>query len=124
SRRLGMGDVLTLIEGAEEAIDEKKAAELEKKLRTQQVTLDDCLEQLQQVRSMVPIDDIIGMFPGVNMNKLSGMALDERQIMRTEAIIQSMTMDERTRSEEHTSELQSRENLVCRLLLEKKKKMK
>ncbi len=96
SRILGMGDVLTLIERAEEAIDEKKAAELEKKLRTQQFTLDDFLEQLQQVRSMGPIDDIIGMFPGVNMNKLSGMALDERQIMRTEAIIQSMTMDERT----------------------------
>ncbi len=95
SRILGMGDVLTLIERAEEAIDKKKAVELEKKLRTQQFTLDDFLEQLQQVRNMGPLDDIMGMVPGVNMNKLSGLDLDERQILRTEAIIQSMTKEER-----------------------------
>src|SRR5699024_3385164 len=61
SRILGMGDVLTLIEKAQDTMDEKKAAELEKKLRTQQFTLDDFLEQLQQVKDMGPLSDIIGM---------------------------------------------------------------
>ncbi len=96
SRILGMGDVLTLIERAQETIDEKKAAELEKKIRTQQFTLDDFLEQLQQVRGMGPLDDIMAMFPGVNAKKLSGLNLDEKQLLHTEAIIQSMTIEERT----------------------------
>lgn len=95
SRILGMGDVLTLIEKAQSAIDEKKAAELEKKLRTQQFTLDDFLEQLQQVKGMGPLNDIVGMFPGVNAKQLASMDLDDRQLIRTEAIIQSMTKEER-----------------------------
>src|SRR5699024_6077791 len=69
--------------------------ELEKKLRTQQFTLDDFLEQLQQVKDMGPLSDIIGMMPGVNAKQLSGMNLDDSQIFRTEAIIQSMTKKER-----------------------------
>lgn len=97
SRILGMGDVLTLIERAQDAIDEKKAAELEKKLRTQQFTLDDFLEQLQQVRGMGPLNDIVSMFPGVNAKQLANLDLDDRQLIRTEAIIQSMTSEERMR---------------------------
>ena len=68
---------------------------LEKKLRSQQFTLDDFLEQLQQVKKMGPLSDIIGMIPGLNPSKLAGVDLDDRQIVRTEAIIQSMTKEER-----------------------------
>ncbi|NMA96063.1 MAG: signal recognition particle protein [Clostridiales bacterium] len=95
SRILGMGDVLTLIEKAQTVIDDKKAAELEKKLRTQQFTLDDFLTQLQQVKSMGSLGDIMGMLPGVNSKQLAGIDLDDRQLLRTEAIIQSMTKKER-----------------------------
>ena len=95
SRILGMGDVLSLIEKAQANIDAEKAMELEKKLRSQQFTLDDFLEQLQQIKKMGPLSDIIGMIPGLNPSKLGGLDLDDRQIVRTEAIIQSMTKEER-----------------------------
>ena len=95
SRILGMGDVLSLIEKAQATIDEKKAQELEQKLRSQQFTFDDFLEQLQQIKKMGPLSDIIGMIPGINTSKLAGIDLDDRQIARTEAIIQSMTREER-----------------------------
>ena len=95
SRILGMGDVLSLIEKAEQALDEKKAAELEKKLRDQSFTLTDYLEQFDQLRSMGPIDQLIGMMPGVDSKALKDVKVDERQIDRMEAIILSMTPQER-----------------------------
>ena len=95
SRILGMGDVLSLIEKAQANIDSKKAKELEQKLRSQQFTFDDFLEQLQQLKKMGSLEEIIGMLPGINTSKLAGLDLDDRQIVRTEAIIQSMTPEER-----------------------------
>lgn len=95
SRILGMGDVLSLIEKAEQAIDEKKASELEKKLREQTFTLTDYLEQFDQIRSMGPIDQLLGMIPGVNSAALKDVKIDERQIDRMKAIILSMTPEER-----------------------------
>ncbi|NLX70906.1 MAG: signal recognition particle protein [Clostridiales bacterium] len=96
SRILGMGDILTLIDRAQAAIDEKKAEELEKKLRKQQFTLEDFLEQMQQLKNMGSLSDIVGMLPGIDMRKLSAAGgLDEKELVRTEAIIQSMTREER-----------------------------
>ena len=95
SRILGMGDVLSLIEKAEQALDEKKAAELEKKLREQTFTLTDYLEQFDQLRNMGPIDQLLGMMPGVDHKALKDVKVDEKQIDRMEAIILSMTPEER-----------------------------
>lgn len=96
SRILGMGDVLSLIEKAEEAIDARKAAELEAKLRSNRFDLDDYLSQLQQVRKMGPLDQVLSMIPGLGgQRQLQGLELDERQVKRQEAIIQSMTAEER-----------------------------
>ena len=95
SRILGMGDVLSLIEKAEQAFDEKKAAELEKKLREQSFTLTDYLEQFDQLRNMGPIDQLLGMMPGVDAKAMKNVKVDERQIDRMEAIILSMTPKER-----------------------------
>ena len=95
SRILGMGDVLSLIEKAEQALDEKKAAELEKKLREQSFTLTDYLDQFDQLRNMGPIDQLIGMMPGVDTKALKDVKVDEKQIDRMEAIILSMTPEER-----------------------------
>lgn len=96
NRILGMGDVLTIIEKAQANIDLKKAQEMEKKLRTQTFTLDDYLEQLEQVKNMGSMQEILSMIPGMNAKKLGGIQLDEKQIPRTQAIIQSMTLKERT----------------------------
>ena len=95
SRILGMGDVLSLIEKAEQAIDEKKAAELEKKLREQSFTLTDYLDQFESIRNMGPIDQLMGMVPGVDNKALKDVKVDEKQIDRMEAIILSMTPEER-----------------------------
>lgn len=95
SRILGMGDVLSLIEKAQEAFDEKKALELEKKMRTQQFTLDDFLEQMQQIKKMGPLSQVLGMLPGVDAKALKGVDMDEKQMERTLAIIRSMTPQER-----------------------------
>ena len=95
SRILGMGDVLTLIEKAEAAFDQKKAEELEKKLRTNKFTLADFYDQLVQIKGMGSLEDIAGMMPGMNMGALKGAAVDEKALSRTEAIIQSMTPYER-----------------------------
>ena len=95
SRILGMGDVLSLIEKAQTAFDEKKAIELEKKLRTQQFTLDDFLDQMQQMKKMGPLNQFIGMIPGMNQNAMKDIQVDEKQMVNIEAIIQSMTMQER-----------------------------
>ena len=93
NRILGMGDVLTLIEKAEKSFDEKKALEMQKKIRSEQLNLNDFLEQMQQMKNMGSMQDIIAMMPGGN--KLAGAAVDEKQLARTEAIIRSMTMAER-----------------------------
>ncbi len=99
SRILGMGDVLSLIEKAESAINEESARELEKKLRDQSFTLDDYLDQLQQVRNMGPLEDIISMIPGMNKSALKGINVDEKEFDRIEAIIKSMTKEEREKPE-------------------------
>lgn len=98
SRILGMGDVLSLIEKAEQSLDEKKAAELEKKLRKNKFDLNDLLDQLQQVRKMGSMKDLLSMLPGVG-NKLRDIDIDERQFDRVQAIIRSMTPEERTKPE-------------------------
>lgn len=95
SRILGMGDVLSLIEKAQEAFDEKKALELEKKLRTQQFTFDDFLDQMQQVKKMGPLSQVLGMIPGLNAKALSNIEVDEKKLGHVEAIIKSMTAKER-----------------------------
>jgi signal recognition particle subunit SRP54 len=95
SRILGMGDVLSLIEKAEATFDMEKAEEFERKLRTQELSLDDFLQQLQQVRSMGPLDQLLGMIPGMSAGAMKNVAVDERQLSRIEAIIQSMTPLER-----------------------------
>ena len=99
SRILGMGDVLSLIEKAEQAFDAKQAAELEKKIRASTFTLDDYLEQFGQIRKMGSLDSIMGMMPGMNKAALKDAKIDEKQITRTEAIIRSMTKKERERPE-------------------------
>lgn len=95
SRILGMGDVLSLIEKAETAYDEKKAAELEKKIRENSFTLGDYLEQFRQIKKMGPIENLIGMLPGIKPGALKDASIDEKAISRTEAIILSMTERER-----------------------------
>ncbi|MGD6899831.1 signal recognition particle protein [Bacillus infantis] len=100
SRILGMGDVLTLIEKAQSNVDEEKAKELEKKMRTASFTFDDFLDQLGQVRNMGPLDEILKMMPGANKIKgLNNMQIDEKQIAHVEAIIKSMTKEEKTHPE-------------------------
>ncbi|MEW8996268.1 MAG: signal recognition particle protein [Thermoanaerobacter sp.] len=95
SRILGMGDVLTLIEKAQAAIDEKKAQELGQKLLTKQFTLEDFLEQLQSLKNMGPLDQLLSMIPGMNKNMLKNVDFSEKDLKRIEAIIQSMTKEER-----------------------------
>ncbi|HEX2070044.1 MAG TPA: signal recognition particle protein [Thermoleophilaceae bacterium] len=93
-RILGMGDVMTLIEKAEARIDERQAQELERKIRKNQFTLDDFLEQMQQVRSMGPLQSILKMLPGVG-SQLNGLTVDDKELDRLQAIITSMTPAER-----------------------------
>jgi signal recognition particle subunit SRP54 len=96
SRILGMGDVLSIIEKAQDAFDEKQALELQKKLKTQDFNLDDFLSQLQQMKNMGPLDEILEMVPGLGgKKKLKGLKIDEKELVYTEAIIQSMTKKER-----------------------------
>jgi len=95
SRILGMGDVLSLIEKAEQAIDLKKAEELEQKLRKEEFTLEDYLDQIDQVKKMGPIENMLSMLPGVNSKALKGVSIDERQFDRVKAVILSMTPEER-----------------------------
>jgi signal recognition particle subunit SRP54 len=96
SRILGMGDVVTLVEKAQEQFDQATAERLEEKIRKSQFTLEDFLEQLQEVKKMGPLNQMLGMLPG--MHKLPADAtVDEKALGRTEAIIRSMTRDERER---------------------------
>jgi signal recognition particle subunit SRP54 len=95
SRILGMGDVLTLIEKAQENFDEEKAKKLQKKIKNQELDLDDFLEQMQQMKNMGPISDLMGMIPGMNNKALKNVNLDDKDLIKVEAIIQSMTKKER-----------------------------
>ncbi len=96
-RILGMGDVLSLIEKAEQQVDEKEAEELQEKMRRDQFTLDDMLTQMKQVRKMGPLSGILGMLPGMGaMKQLKNADVDERELDRVEAIILSMTPQERS----------------------------
>ena len=97
SRILGMGDVLTLIEKAQTAFDEKKALELEAKLRKDEFTLEDYLDQFEQMKNMGSMQDILGMIPGMDASKLGNVEIDEKQMARTQAIIRAMTPQERRR---------------------------
>ena len=93
-RILGMGDVMTLVEKAERQIDERKAKELERKIRRQEFTFDDFLDQLHQVRGMGPLSGLLKMIPGLG-SQLGSMRVDERELDRVQAIITSMTPAER-----------------------------
>jgi signal recognition particle subunit SRP54 len=89
-----MGDVLTLVEKAERQMDEKKAAELDRKIRKEQFTLDDFLDQMQQIRKMGPLTSLLKMMPGVG-SQLGNLKVDDRDLDRLQAIITSMTPEER-----------------------------
>ncbi|MBM7560562.1 signal recognition particle protein [Fusibacter tunisiensis] len=95
SRILGMGDVLSLIEKAQENFDEEKAKKLENKMKTMTFDLEDFLDQLEQLQNMGPIGDLLGMMPGMNNKALKGLEVNDKDLARTKAIIQSMTLLER-----------------------------
>lgn len=95
SRILGMGDVLTLVERAREAVDAERAAELERKLRRAEFTLEDFREQLRQVRRMGPLDSLLDLIPGMSRLRGRPAELEERELKRMEAILDSMTPQER-----------------------------
>ncbi|MDL1968124.1 MAG: signal recognition particle protein, partial [Deltaproteobacteria bacterium] len=96
SKILGMGDVLTIIEKAQSMVDEKKAVELEKKLRKNEFTLDDFRDQMVQIRKMGSLKDLLSMIPGFSKNKqFKNLEVDEKEFVRIEAIINSMTPQER-----------------------------
>ena len=98
-RILGMGDVLSLIEKAEQQIDEDEAKALERKLRRNEFTLEDFLSQLKQIRRMGPLSSLLGMMPGLSGHQLKNLKVDERELDRVQAIILSMTPEERRRPE-------------------------
>ena len=95
SRILGMGDVLTLIEKAEQSFDEKKAMETAEKLLANRFTLNDYLDQMDQLRNMGDLGDLMAMVPGIDAKALKGAQIDEKALARQKAVIQSMTMKER-----------------------------
>jgi len=97
SRILGMGDIVTLVEKAQDAVDKEQAEKLERKLRRQQFTLEDFYEQLQQIKKMGPLDQLMGMIPGMKSSMLKGLSVDDSSFVKIEAIINSMTRDERQR---------------------------
>ena len=97
-----MGDVLSLIEKAEQAIDQDEAEELEEKLRKNEFTLDDFRKQLKTIKRMGPLESILGMIPGLgDLKQLAENKPDEKQMGRVEAIIGSMTPDERRNDRDH-----------------------
>src|SRR3954462_6874434 len=98
-RILGMGDVLSFIEKAEQQFDEDQAKELERKMRRNEFTLEDFLSQLKQIRKMGPLTSLLGMMPGFSGQQLKGLKVDERERGRIQAIILSMTPEERRRPE-------------------------
>jgi len=96
-RILGMGDVVSLVEKAQEAVDAEKIKALQKKLRQSSFTFEDFYDQLQQVKKMGPLQQIAGMLPGMNSKVMANVDVDEKALVRNEAIIQSMTIEERQR---------------------------
>ena len=99
SRILGMGDVLSLIERAEEQFSIENARELEAKMREQTYSLDDFMEQIQQIKNMGPLEDLLAMIPGVNSKMLKGVNVDDAGFDKIEALINSMTKEERDKPE-------------------------
>jgi signal recognition particle subunit SRP54 len=97
SRILGMGDMLSLIEKAQANIDAERAAELERKMRRAEFTFEDFLEQMEQIKKMGPLDQLLDMIPG--MGKMKGLKVDEKQMARVEAIVKSMTREEKQNPE-------------------------
>ncbi|MGN1445049.1 MAG: signal recognition particle protein [Eubacteriales bacterium] len=97
NRILGMGDVLTLIDKAQQQLDEKKAAELEQKIRQSTFTLDDYLEQFEQIKGMGSLDQLAGMIPGMKPGALKDAQIDEKALAHQQAIIRAMTAEERRR---------------------------
>lgn len=97
NRILGMGDIVSLVEKTQQHVDEEKAKELEKKLRQAEFTFEDFLDQLQQIKKMGPIDQLLGMLPGMNKAMTKGLKVDNDAFKRIEAIIRSMTKKERER---------------------------
>ena len=95
SRILGMGDVITLIEKAEAALDERKAREMEKKIQKGRFDLEDFLGQLQQIKKMGALEQILSLIPGFNSKAIKGLKIDEKELVKIEAIIHSMTKEER-----------------------------
>ncbi|GAB61025.1 signal recognition particle protein [Candidatus Jettenia caeni] len=95
SRILGMGDVVSLVERAQQAIDMEEAQKLSRKIQDDTLSLDDFLMQLQQIRKMGPLKEVLGMIPGMG-NKVDGLNIDEKQLQKVEAIIKSMTRSERS----------------------------
>ncbi|OPX24629.1 MAG: signal recognition particle protein [Candidatus Latescibacteria bacterium 4484_107] len=96
SRILGMGDVVSLVERVQQSVDTEKAQKWEEKLRKEAFTFDDFLEQLEQLKKMGPLDQLIGMIPGVG-KAMRGLKVDEKAFVHTEAIVRSMTKEERAR---------------------------
>jgi signal recognition particle subunit SRP54 len=94
-RILGMGDVLSLVERAQETIDEKEARELERRIRKESFTLEDFLDQLQRLKKMGPVDQLLGMIPGMKVDKALASGVGDTEMKKLEAIIRSMTPDER-----------------------------
>lgn len=99
SRILGMGDVMSLIEKAQSSFDLKKAQELEEKIRRESFDFNDFLSQLDQIRNMGPLEDLLAMMPGMNKKTMAGLSFDEKEIARVEAMIRSMTDEERRKPE-------------------------
>lgn len=99
SRILGMGDVLSLIEKAQDSVDVEKAKEMEKKMKEEKFTLEDFLEQLEQMKNMGSLEEILSMIPGSAGKQLKNLQLDEKELVKSEAIIQSMTPLERANPE-------------------------
>ena len=95
SRILGMGDVISLVEKAQQSVVIEQSAQLEHKLRKQEFTLEDFLEQLQQIKKMGPLQDLLAMLPGTHSKAFKGIQLDDRSLVKVEAIINSMTIKER-----------------------------
>jgi len=108
SRILGMGDMLSLIEKAEQALDEKKAMELEQKMRSSTFTFNDFLDQMEQMKKMGPIEQLIGMIPGVDTKALKDVDIDEKRMLHIEAIIKSMTKGERENRDKLTPKRRER----------------
>ncbi len=108
SRILGMGDVLSLIEKAEQVLDEKKAMEQMQKMRNSTFTYSDFLEQMDQMKKMGPLEQLVGMIPGVDTRALKDANIDEKKMLHTEAIIKSMTKGERENRDKLTPKRRER----------------